>query len=148
MLQHREILKIGVAVRDGDRLLVVKKKGGSLYILPGGKPEPGEDDLEALSRELDEELGCRLDTTTIEFLGSFSDTAADLHNTTVIVRLYGARLIGNPVPRSEIENLKWFSPSEDNMNSLAPSLQNKIVPFLFRVGHPSNSIEANLTSAT
>lgn len=130
----RQILKIGLAVTDGDRLLVVRKRGGSLYILPGGKPEPGENDLEALSRELDEELGCRLDTASVEFLGAFSDSAADLHNTTVTVRLYSARLVGNPAPHSEIENLKWFSLAEDNATTLAPSIQNHILPFLFAEG--------------
>jgi 8-oxo-dGTP diphosphatase len=131
MPQHREILKIGLAVTNNDRLLVLRKQGGSLYILPGGKPEPGENDLEALERELEEELGCKIDGSTIEFLGSFSDTAADLQNTVVTVRLYSGRLMGNPEPQSEIENLKWFSPDEDNIASLAPSLQNKILPFLF-----------------
>lgn len=135
MVHQREILKIGLAVTNGEHLLVVKKKGGSLYILPGGKPEPGEDDLTALAREVDEELGCGLDGDTVEFLGSFSDTAADLQNTTVTVRLYAARLVGTPIPMSEIETLKWFSPSEDSISSLAPSLQNKIIPFLFRESH-------------
>jgi 8-oxo-dGTP diphosphatase len=133
-MTERQILKIGLAVTDGDRLLVVRKRGGSLYILPGGKPEPGENDLEALSRELDEELGCRLDISSVEFLGAFSDSAADLHNTIVTVKLYSARLVGNPVPRSEIENLKWFSPTEDNAMTLAPSIQNHILPFLFAEG--------------
>src|SRR5947209_3790056 len=118
MNEQREIVKVGLAVIDKDRLLVVKKRGGSVYILPGGKPEAGEDDLKALAREIDEELGCRLDMPTLEFLGSFSDTAADLHNTTVTVKLYGARLLGDPTPKSEIENIKWFSLREDNVNSL------------------------------
>jgi 8-oxo-dGTP diphosphatase len=133
-MTERQILKIGLAVTDGDRLLVVKKAGGSLYILPGGKPEPGENDLEALTRELDEELGCQLDVSSVEFLGAFSDSAADLHNTIVTVRLYSARLLGYPEPRSEIESLKWFSPAEDNATTLAPSIQNRILPFLFAEG--------------
>jgi 8-oxo-dGTP diphosphatase len=147
MPHQREILKIGLAVTNEDRLLVVRKKGGSLYILPGGKPEPGEDDLEALARELDEELGVRLDTESVEFLGSFSDTAADLQNTTVTVRLYAARLLGDPTPRSEIENLKWFSPGQDSIDSLAPSLQNKIVPFLSNNGRLANCLNVSSLSA-
>jgi 8-oxo-dGTP diphosphatase len=134
MPNNREILKIGLAVTDSDRLLVVRKRGTSSYILPGGKREPGENDLEALAREVEEELGCRLNSSTIVFLGSFSDAAADLENTTVTVRLYAAQLIGNPTPQSEIENLKWFCPSADSGQSLAPSLQNHIVPFLFPQG--------------
>lgn len=134
MPPRREILKIGLAVTNEDRLLVVKKRGTVSYILPGGKPEPGENDLDALAREVEEELGCRLDMTTITFLGSFSDVAADMENTTVTVRLYYAQLDGNPSPQSEIETLKWFRPNTDSVHSLAPSLQNHIVPFLLSQG--------------
>lgn len=126
----REILKIGLAITEMGRLLVVRKKGTKSFILPGGKPEKGEDDLQALSREVEEELGCSLNPQTVSFLGSFSDTAADLHNTTVTVRLYTAELIGEPSPRAEIETIKWYSPSVDRDEILAPSIQNQILPFL------------------
>jgi 8-oxo-dGTP diphosphatase len=45
MSQQREIVKIGLAVTTDNRLLLVRKKGGESYILPGGKPEMGEDAL-------------------------------------------------------------------------------------------------------
>jgi 8-oxo-dGTP diphosphatase len=130
MPQHREILKIGVAVTDRGRLLLVRKKGTSSYILPGGKPEGGEDDLQTLVREIQEELGCGVDPRSVTFLGSFSDTAADILDTTVIIRLYAAKLVGDPSPRSEIETVKWYCPNVDSSRSLAPSLRNQIVPFL------------------
>jgi mutator protein MutT len=48
-------------IRDGDRLLLVRRKaGGDLggcWELPGGKTDPGERPEEALRRELREELG-------------------------------------------------------------------------------------------
>jgi 8-oxo-dGTP diphosphatase len=132
--KRREILKVGVAVTEAGRLLVVRKKGTSSYILPGGKPEKGEDDLQTLAREIEEELGCGLDIQTIVFLGSFSDTAADMIDTTVTVRLYAAKLVGSPSPRSEIETLNWYNPSGDSSGPLAPSLENQIVPFLYTLG--------------
>lgn len=45
---------INLAVISGSGLLLVRKKNA--YILPGGKPEEGESDYEALERELSEEL--------------------------------------------------------------------------------------------
>lgn len=42
-----------VIIRDGKILLVQKNK---TWILPGGKPEPRESDLECLSREISQEL--------------------------------------------------------------------------------------------
>jgi 8-oxo-dGTP diphosphatase len=126
----RQILKIGLAVTDGDRVLLVKKRGGHRFILPGGKPEVGEEDLQTLQREIHEELGCVIEAKSIEFLGSFTDWAADMTDVTVTVRLYKGRLIGRPSPKSEIESLRWVGNREDE-SSLAPSLRNQILPFLF-----------------
>jgi 8-oxo-dGTP diphosphatase len=128
----REMTKIGIAIVHGDQLLLVRKRGSATYILPGGKPEQNENDVTALSREIEEELGCRLDTSSLVFLGSFTDKAADAEDTTVTVKLYGGgHLFGNPSPRSEIEEILWFSPEDAQTTELAPSLLNSIVPFLF-----------------
>lgn len=129
---NREILKIGLAVREGDKVLVVKKRGGQRFILPGGKPEVGEADFDALTREIQEELGCEIQSNSIEYLGSFTDVAADMVGVTVTVRLYKGELIGRPAPNSEIEIIRWISNREDE-DSLAPSLRNQILPFLFTV---------------
>ena len=64
MASQREIQKVGLALVEGDRILLVRKRGSRTYILPGGKPEAGEDDVKALVRELDEELGCQIDLGT------------------------------------------------------------------------------------
>jgi 8-oxo-dGTP diphosphatase len=134
MPDHREILKVGLAVTDDNGLLLVRKRGGASYILPGGKPESGENDCEALLREIEEELGCSIDVSSLVFLGSFTDTAADMERTTVTVRLYSARLLGSPSPQSEIEKVEWFHPHGHSDLSLAPSLVNHIVPFLCAQG--------------
>jgi 8-oxo-dGTP diphosphatase len=130
----REIVKVGLAVvRDGC-LLLVRKRGSDCLILPGGKPERGEDDLTALSREIDEELGCTLNAQRIRYLGTFRDRAAGLADTEVVVKLYAATLVGDPIPQAEIEQLIWFNPRTDAGTELAPSLTNSIVPYLFQTG--------------
>jgi 8-oxo-dGTP diphosphatase len=133
MQNIREVKKVGLALVEGNRILLVRKRGSQTYILPGGKPEAGEDDIEALARELDEELGCSLDLSTVTFLGSFSDKIADEENATVTVRLYSARLIGNPAPQSEIEEMLWLQATNKD-TPLAPSLTNKIIPYLISNG--------------
>jgi len=54
----------GVIVRDDGRFLLGRRAPGSFYPgyweFPGGKVEPGESPAEALTRELDEELGLRI----------------------------------------------------------------------------------------
>ena len=137
----REIIKIGLAVVEANCLLLVKKRGSSCYILPGGKPEQGEDDLTALSREIDEELGCTLNLQLIRYLATFVDRAAGLPNTKVVVKLYSGALVGAPSPQAEIEQLIWFNPLTGTSTELAPSLTNSIVPYLFQTGRVTQSFQ-------
>lgn len=125
----RHIVKVGLAAIEDGRLLLVRKRGSEIHILPGGKPESDEDDIAALRREIEEELGCAL-APMPAFLGEFTDQVAGEVSTTVTVRLYAGALEGEPRPRSEIESLHWFSPDDADGTRLAPSLENQIVPFL------------------
>jgi len=43
---------------EAGRVLLVRKRGTAAFMQPGGKRDPGEDDIAALSREIAEELGC------------------------------------------------------------------------------------------
>jgi 8-oxo-dGTP diphosphatase len=125
----REITKIGLAVMDGDRVLLVKKRGSNFLILPGGKPEKNETDVQALSREIEEELGCHLVSDPI-FLGIFSDEAAGMPGVSVTIRLYAGSVVGTPIPNAEIESIVWWAATEHYDSTLAPSLKNSILPFL------------------
>ena len=61
---------INAAVIQDQKLLLVRKN--LTWILPGGKPENGETDLECLCREIDEELsGTKI--KNIHFYKSFED---------------------------------------------------------------------------
>ncbi len=126
----REITKIGLAVMDGDRVLLVKKRGSAFLILPGGKPENNETDAQTLSRELREELGCDVVFDQLTFLGTFSDKAADMPGVKVTIRLYAGSVVGTPIPQAEIESIVWWTPTEQHNSVLAPSLKNSILPFL------------------
>jgi 8-oxo-dGTP diphosphatase len=145
MAASKALLKVGLAMIKEDHLLVVRKRGTKTFILPGGKPEGREKDLEALRRELQEELGCTL--TKARFEGAFTDTAADLLNTVVTVRLYAGILSGEPRPASEIEELAWVSLCAPSDLPLAPSITNKILPYLCaRRGVPPAEERRRVTS--
>ena len=134
-----QVTKVGLAFVRNERVLLVRKRGGKSFILPGGKPEGVEDDVQTLNRELREELGCEV--TEASFEGVFYDAAADLRGTRVSVRLYTGRLQGQPTPSAEIEEARWFSLRSTPMRPVAPSLLNSILPHLRQLaGLPSTAL--------
>lgn len=125
----RWIHKVGLAAERDGRLLVVRKRGLDAFILPGGKPEGDETDIQTLVREIDEELGCGVQRATLR--GIFKDVAAGAAGSVVVIRLYSAELVGEPHPCSEIEELAWVNVRHPTFK-LAPSIENVILPFLRR----------------
>jgi 8-oxo-dGTP diphosphatase len=87
-------------VRDG-RVLAGRRRAGPYagqYEFPGGKVEPGEDDLMALVRECREELG--VEVAVAERIGA--DTAIEVG----LLRLYAATMRGDPQTRAH-DDLRW-----------------------------------------
>jgi len=119
-------------IRD-NRLLVLEESGQPFYLLPGGRPEVGENWLGTLSRELKEELGVTLDTASLRHLGAFEDIAAGEDNAKVHVELYQGDFSGEMKPGSEVKRLVWFA-RDDDWARLAPVTRNKILPALLQLG--------------
>jgi 8-oxo-dGTP diphosphatase len=123
---------VTAVIRDAaGRMLVVRKRGTAIFMKPGGKREPGEDDLTALARELDEELGCRL--VEARLLGHFSAPAANESGFTVRSTTYLARVAGAIAPRAEIVELAWIDPINPGELPLAPLLRVVLESLDFRV---------------
>ncbi|GAC84983.1 hypothetical protein GP2_028_00390 [Gordonia paraffinivorans NBRC 108238] len=56
-----------VVIRDADgRVLTVRKRGTSMFMFPGGKPDPGERPVDAAVRECLEELGVSISADDLE----------------------------------------------------------------------------------
>jgi 8-oxo-dGTP diphosphatase len=126
----KTILKVGlVIIRDG-KLLIVREKNKIYFLMPGGRPARAERELDTLEREINEELACSLDRNSVIFLGEFSDQAASEKSAVVRVRLYSGCVKGDMSPSSEIAELRWFDPKQDDPKVLAPSIRNKILPYL------------------
>ena len=106
---------VTAVIRDAaGRMLVVRKRGTAIFMKPGGKREPGEDDLTALARELDEEIGCRLISATL--LGAFEAPAANEPGFTVRAATYLAT----------VEDLAWIDPAAPGDIVLAPLMRTVI----------------------
>ena len=106
---------------DAGRMLVVRKRGTAIFMKPGGKREPGEDDLTALARELDEELGCML--VRAHLLGHFEAPAANEAGFTVKAATYLAQVEGEIGVRAEIEEMAWIDIAAPGDIRLAPLMR-------------------------
>jgi 8-oxo-dGTP diphosphatase len=119
---------VGAVIRDdAGRLLTVRKHRTERFMLPGGKREPGEDDLVALGRELREELGVRL--VAAEPLGVFEAAAANEPGARVRSHAYAATVAGAVAAAAEIAEVRWIDPAAPDM-ALAPLLEAHILPAL------------------
>ena len=92
------------------KLLITRSKGKSVWYIPGGKRERTESDIDALKREVVEELSVELTNDSIQHIGTF-EGQADGHPTGVIVKMtcYTGEFTGNLRPSAEIEEMDWFS---------------------------------------
>ena len=99
-----------IAVNEQGELLMVRKHGTAAFMLPGGKPGAGEAALDALAREVGEELDCGIDRAASRSLGVFRAPAANEPGFTVEGELFSVSLEGEPRPWGEIDEMLWVDP--------------------------------------
>jgi len=120
---------VAALIRDEDgRVLLVRKRGTAAFMQPGGKRDPGESDIQALARELVEELGCRVAEGSARPLGVFECTAANEPDYRVSAAVYAVDVEGPVIPRAEIDQLVWVNPRSLPDLPLAPLTRDHVLP--------------------
>jgi 8-oxo-dGTP pyrophosphatase MutT (NUDIX family) len=100
---------------DGGRILCARPRGKDIFYIPGGKREGTETDLQALLREITEELTVTLRPDTVRHVGTYEAGQADeepgggLGGAVVRMSCYSGDYAGTLAASSEIEELAWFS---------------------------------------
>lgn len=98
-------------IRDDGAVLTVRKRGTGAFMLPGGKPEPGESAAETAVREVREELGIRIAVSQLDELGVFETRAANEAGHALRATVFTTRAEVAPVVQAEIEDARWVVPA-------------------------------------
>lgn len=92
---------------ESGALLIVRKVGSSRFMLPGGKPEPGEAPRETAIRECAEETGVRLPARDLTELGTFTAAAANEAGFAVRANVFECRrVVQDATAAAEIAELR------------------------------------------
>jgi 8-oxo-dGTP diphosphatase len=133
------VLRISAAllVRSDGKTLLVRKRGTTTFMQPGGKIDLGETAPQALVRELNEELGISVDVEALTPLGQFSAPAANEAGVTVEAALFMVQCDQEVRPAAEIEEAVWIESDARPDFAIAPLTGDHVLPL-------HNKLRANL----
>lgn len=122
----------GVIFDDDGRILVLRKRGGARFTLPGGKLEEGETAVEAVIREVGEELGLKLDPTQLSLLGSVQGMAANEADTAIRSTVFVCTDVVPTGIHAEIDEARWIDadidPASHEAQNVSKLLTTEILP--------------------
>lgn len=128
-MNERVISVVAALIRDEvGRVLLVRKRGTAAFMQPGGKRDAGENDVAALSREIVEELGCRVTENSARPLGVFDCVAANEPGFQVRAAVYAVNVEGAITPQAEIDEVVWVDPDALPDLHLAPLTRDHVLP--------------------
>ncbi|MGN8345675.1 NUDIX hydrolase [Pseudomonas sp. SMV71] len=133
------LIRIAAALLIGPdgRTLLVRKRGTLAFMQPGGKIEPDEQPVQALARELEEELGLLIEPAHARYLGTFSAPAANEPGFVVQAEVFLVTVDGAVSPAAEIEEVRWIDLDDEGDLCLAPLTGEVILPFYRATCHDS-----------
>jgi len=128
-MSERIFSVVAALIRDDTgRVLLVRKRGTAAFMQPGGKRDAGESDVAALSREIVEELGCRVTANSARPLGVFDCAAANEPGFRVQAAVYAVNVEGAITPQAEIDEMVWVDPRALPDLHLAPLTRDHVLP--------------------
>jgi len=107
----RKLVVAGLVIGEGDRVLITQRRADQALPLqwefPGGKVEPGEAPVDALVRELREELGVTVAVGRIWDVLFHAYPAFDL-----VMLVYVCRIVDGSPRAVEVADLAWVPPRD------------------------------------
>lgn len=125
----REILiAAAILINEKRQMLVVRKRGTTQFMQPGGKIDPGETPEQALHRELAEEIGLTLPENAARYEGVFREEAANEPGADVVAHAFTARLHAEVTPQAEIEEVRWLDLDRNPGVTIARLTETQMLP--------------------
>ncbi|GLS19366.1 DNA mismatch repair protein MutT [Labrys miyagiensis] len=123
------LIAAALVLRGSDETLLVRKRGSTAFMQPGGKIEDGESPAAALVRELKEEIGLTVEADELAFFGRFEAMAANEAGQRVRAEVFLAQAGATDTrPTAEIEEVRWISISAPGTIAMAPLTEHQILP--------------------
>lgn len=120
----------GLIVQDR-KVLATRSKGKTIFIQPGGKLERGESEIDALIRELREELGIHITEADVEKIDDYYAEAAGTPGQRLKLAAYLVKSFrGEITPQNEVEEIRFFSSQLPENVEIASIFQHDILPIL------------------
>ena len=116
-------IAVAVALLDTDGRVLVQRRPdekpmGGFWEFPGGKPKAGESSEQALVREVQEELGLKLEEACLAPFTFASHSYPEFH---LLLALYICRNWSGQVVPMEGQELRWLFPKKLNEVKLLPA---------------------------
>ena len=121
------IIKFAAIIIRNGKILLVRKKETNIFISPGGKPDFGEAAEDCLRREIHEEIGVTLHNA-VRFRTDYSVSAFEQEPIKIVS--YLVEVNGEPVPSSEIEELRWVSFEDIDNLHVGSIFRDAVIPAL------------------
>lgn len=110
-LSRKKIEVVAAAIINNQQVLAMQRSEtmtlSGFWEFPGGKIETGESEVEALIREIKEEL-----TVDIEIIEYINEYSYEYDFGLVTLKVYSAKIISGSITLIEHSAKKWLKPSE------------------------------------
>ncbi len=111
--QPRRLYTVGLVVIQENKLLLAFSNHKKAWYLPGGKVDAGETPVDALLREINEELGIQLRITDLQYYTHITAPAfGEEENIIMEQDCYGYTLTEKIQAGNEIGGIQFFSPEQ------------------------------------
>ncbi|MGH8912744.1 MAG: NUDIX hydrolase [Acidimicrobiia bacterium] len=122
---ERPIPGVGVAVMDGDRILLIQRgrpPGRGLWAVPGGKVELGERLVDTARREVLEETGLDVEIGDVVWVGESIGPGHPPEWHYTLIDFLGSAVGGRLQPGDDAAVAEWFSLSAARDLPLTPTM--------------------------